>query len=393
MKACLIWDRGGEKPPVGPLLRNKAPHIQYLEEMPGLNAGLRQLQAERPELVFLAADFLRPDYNVLVRTVKRRSPDSFVIALEDEARAHGAARRTRDDADLILPALFTEKQILDSVLQAELRRAAAAPAGDQVQDMASIPSPQAFLDELGQALHKFPEQIWDRHWQLLEQQLKLDSDTVGWHLVSLTTIIEDQLKARGGCPPAVDQARAECLRTLASTPPGPVWRAAYEKLCSAYVAHLLAGGDPASQQIVRIRQYIDEHIEEELSLKRVAQEFFLSTSYLSRLFKNKAGMNFSEYISARKIERAKSLLTETDLSVAEISRKLNYPEQNSFSRFFKSKAGVPPQTYRALNAASAKGKRPTGPEPVLEDFEVTDFGPCAFTSEDLSFAYSFHRRQ
>ena len=71
-------------------------------------------------------------------------------------------------------------------------------------------------------------------------------------------------------------------------PPGPLWHAAYEKLCSAYVSHLQSGGDAASQQIVRIRQYIDEHIEEELSLKRVAQAFYLSTSYLSRLFKNKA---------------------------------------------------------------------------------------------------------
>ena len=155
----------------------------------------------------------------------------------------------------------------------------------------------------------------------------------------------------------------------------------------------MSSADASNQQIVRIRQYIDEHIEEELSLKRVAQAFYLSTSYLSRLFKNKAGMNFSEYVSMRKIERAKALLTETDLSVAEISRQLNYPEQNSFSRFFKSKVGIPPQTYRTLNTGTAREKRSTAPEPVLEDFEITDFGPCAFTSEDLSFAYSFHRRQ
>ena len=212
-------------------------------------------------------------------------------------------------------------------------------------------------------------------------------------MVGLTTVIEDQFRSQDGSPPAVDQARGECLRALAGGPPGPLWHAAYEKLCSAYVSHLQSGGDAASQQIVRIRQYIDEHIEEELSLKRVAQAFYLSTSYLSRLFKNKAGMNFSEYISMRKIERAKALLTETDLSVAEISRQLNYPEQNSFSRFFKSKVGIPPQTYRSLNTRGALDRRSTGPEPVLEDFEITDFGPCAFTSEDLSFAYSVHRRQ
>lgn len=82
MKSSLIWDCTGEKPPIGAVLRNKAPYIRHLEEQAGLNAGLRQLGIERPELVFLAADVLRPDYSALVRTIKLRSPDSFLITLE-----------------------------------------------------------------------------------------------------------------------------------------------------------------------------------------------------------------------------------------------------------------------------------------------------------------------
>ena len=42
---------------------------------------------------------------------------------------------------------------------------------------------------------------------------------------------------------------------------------------------------------------------------------------------------------------------------------------------------------------SAAQERAAAPEPVLEDFEITDFGPCAFTSDDPSFAYSFHKRR
>ena len=392
MKSCLIWDCTGEKPPIGAVLRNKAPHIRHLEELPGLNAGLRQVGLERPELVFLAADFLRPDYSALVRTVKRRSPDSFLIALEGEHSPGTSRNSLSAGADLTLPVLFTEKELLDSVFRAELQRTSIHLAGREPQEPA-LPTPDDFLQELRRSLHKLPDQVWARHWQRLEPRLEADPNEVGWHLVSLTSIIEDEVKTKEGCPPAVDQARADCFRALAASPPGPLWRAAFEKLCSAYVSHLLSSADASNQQIVRIRQYIDEHIEEELSLKRVAQAFYLSTSYLSRLFKNKAGMNFSEYVSMRKIERAKALLTETDLSVAEISRQLNYPEQNSFSRFFKSKVGIPPQTYRTLNTGTAREKRSAAPEPVLEDFEITDFGPCAFTSEDLSFAYSFHRRQ
>ena len=364
MKSSLIWDCTGEKPPIGAILRNKAPHVQHLEELPGLNAGLRQLGLERPDLVFLAADFFCPDYNALVRAVKRRSPGSFLIALEDEPKLGSSRRSLAAGADLALPSQFTEKELLDGVFRAELKRTGTAAGGVGLATPV-LPSPTEFLQALQQSLYKLPERVWVQHWNLLEAQLDVDANSVGWHLVGLATSMEDQLNTQGGCPAAISQARSDCLQALANSPPGPLWRAAYEALCSAYISHLLSGGDASSQQIIRIRQYIDEQIGEELSLKRVAQAFYLSTSYLSRLFKNKAGMNFSEYVSMRKIERAKALLAETDRSVAEISRQLNYPEQNSFSRFFKSKVGVPPQTYRALNTGTAKDKHSVAPEPVL----------------------------
>ena len=188
----------------------------------------------------------------------------------------------------------------------------------------------------------------------------------------------------------------ELMRTAMEEPDYP--GALYLLLVLHYIeqeciAESSAVARPHNKTVERICAYLAANYRQKFSLSEVAARFYLSPYYLSRLFKNKAGMNFSEYISMRKIERAKALLTETDLSVAEISRQLNYPEQNSFSRFFKSKVGIPPQTYRSLNTRGALDRRSTGPEPVLEDFEITDFGPCAFTSEDLSFAYSFHRRQ
>ena len=100
MKSSLIWDCTGEKPPIGAVLRNKAPYIRHLEEQAGLNAGLRQLGIERPELVFLAADFLRPDYSALVRTIKLRSPDSFLITLE-AVDSSGASRRARQRGPIL----------------------------------------------------------------------------------------------------------------------------------------------------------------------------------------------------------------------------------------------------------------------------------------------------
>lgn len=393
MKACLIWDRTEARPPVGTVLINKTPHIQYLPEAQGMNQALRQLDRERPELVFLAADGGRPGYGALLRAVRARAPGCFLIALGSRGGECRSAPPQADGADLVLPAMWSEKQLLDGVFLAELRRTGAEPqTGSEQAPEQYLPEPGAFLEELGRELYKFPDQVRDRHWQRLEQWMERDANAVGWHLVSLTTMMAEQLKEGENCPPELERLHGECLKVLSVGPSVPLWKGVYDKMCALYIGQLMSGGDSAGRQIVPIRQYIDEHIEEDVSLKRVAQEFYLSTSYLSRLFKSKAGVNFSDYISARKIERAKTLLTETDLTVAEISRRLNYPEQNSFSRFFKGKVGIPPQTYRVLNAGGPK-ERAAAPEPVLEDFEITDFGPCAFTSEDPSFAYSFHKRR
>lgn len=390
MKACLIWDHTEGKPPVGPALLNRAPHIQYLPEAPGISQALRQLDREHPELVFLAASAARPDYGALLRTVKARDPGCFLIALGG-GPCPGLPQKSRPD--LTLPAMWTEKQLLDGVFQAELDRAGIEPGTDREQAAEQeLPDPKAFLEELDRELYKFPDQVRDRHWQQLEQWIERDVNAAGWHLVSLASLMMEKRKDGDGGAAELRQACIDALRVLSGGPSASLWKSAYERMCTLYIQLMLTEGDPAGRETAKIKQYIDEHIEEDVSLKRVAQEFFLSTSYLSRLFKSKAGVNFSDYISMRKIERAKTLLAETDLTVAEISRRLNYPEQNSFSRFFKGKVGVPPQTYRVMNAAGPK-ERAAEPEPVLEDFEITDFGPCAFTSEDYSFAYSFRKRR
>lgn len=105
-----------------------------------LTAGLRQLGIERPELVFLAADVLRPDYSALVRTIKLRSPDSFLITLE--ARGSSGCfppARAQRGPDLTLPSLFTEKELLDGIFLAELKQTSPAPA--ELDRTGSLPFP------------------------------------------------------------------------------------------------------------------------------------------------------------------------------------------------------------------------------------------------------------
>lgn len=102
----------------------------------------------------------------------------------------------------------------------------------------------------------------------------------------------------------------------------------------------------AAEAILKVRAYIEEHLDEDLSLVRLAGYIHFNPSYLSRLFKQACGVNLSEYIEAARIERAKALLRGDDLKVLEVGVRVGYEASQSFTRFFKKATGVTPQEYR-----------------------------------------------
>ncbi len=109
--------------------------------------------------------------------------------------------------------------------------------------------------------------------------------------------------------------------------------------------------DQGYHQIQDVLRFVDEHLGEELSLKRISNELFISTTYFSRLFRAKTGQKFSEYLALRRIDRAKLLLVSTDRPVAEIAHAVGYPEANSFARLFKAYTSMTPAQYRKQGGA------------------------------------------
>lgn len=92
--------------------------------------------------------------------------------------------------------------------------------------------------------------------------------------------------------------------------------------------------------------YINEHKNEMLTLKRAAALCHISTSHFSRLFAKETGENYSTFIARLKISWSKKLLMETDLSVSAISNQLGYSEAGYFIKTFKKHEGVTPLLYR-----------------------------------------------
>lgn len=98
--------------------------------------------------------------------------------------------------------------------------------------------------------------------------------------------------------------------------------------------------------IAHIRQYIHEHLHDDLSLVKLAELVYLNPSYLSRLFKQVTGINLLNYINDDRLDKAKELLQKNNLKINEISASLGFISAPSFTRFFKKMTGITPQEYR-----------------------------------------------
>lgn len=97
----------------------------------------------------------------------------------------------------------------------------------------------------------------------------------------------------------------------------------------------------------RVRLYLDNHIYRDIALEEVASHAGLSTSYFSLLFKQTFGATFIEYVTRSRMERARQLLSETQLSVAQIARELGYAERRYFTKVFLKYTGDNPSDYRS----------------------------------------------
>ncbi|MCR5145130.1 MAG: AraC family transcriptional regulator [Lachnospiraceae bacterium] len=93
-------------------------------------------------------------------------------------------------------------------------------------------------------------------------------------------------------------------------------------------------------------EYISTHINEKISITDLASKAGYSEYYFSRKFKNELGCSINEYVTHKKIERAKILLESTNLSILDISLELSFNSRSYFSDTFQKIVGMSPGEYR-----------------------------------------------
>ncbi|MNB77000.1 HTH-type transcriptional regulator YesS [compost metagenome] len=105
----------------------------------------------------------------------------------------------------------------------------------------------------------------------------------------------------------------------------------------------------ASPVIAKAHQYIQDHLQKDLSRDEIAELVGRNPAYLSRLFRKETGMSLSEYITQQRIERAKQLLVESTDKISSIAEGLGYVHFSYFAKLFRKLTGLTPQDYRRLH--------------------------------------------
>ena len=99
-------------------------------------------------------------------------------------------------------------------------------------------------------------------------------------------------------------------------------------------------------ELVEIKNYLDEHYTERVTLDDLADKFFINKFYLSKIFKETYGTTVNNYLISKRITRAKQLLRFTDMTVDEIGVGVGMGDANYFSRMFRKVEGSSPSEYR-----------------------------------------------
>ena len=103
----------------------------------------------------------------------------------------------------------------------------------------------------------------------------------------------------------------------------------------------------AGERLARQAGYfIREHSEQKFSLNEIAGALYVNGNYLSRVFKRETGHTLLWYHNAVRCEKAMKLLSDSDLSVSEISETVGFVSPAHFSHIFRKMTGTAPSTWR-----------------------------------------------
>lgn len=129
------------------------------------------------------------------------------------------------------------------------------------------------------------------------------------------------------------------------------------------------------QRLIRARRFMDECYHQPLDLDQISSEACLSPFHFLRLFRKAFNTTPHQYLTQRRIERAKELLSSSGLTVTDVCFEVGFESLGSFSSLFHKRVGHPPITYRAIVFQRLERQRKV-PACFMMMYRVEGFAPA-----------------
>ena len=100
------------------------------------------------------------------------------------------------------------------------------------------------------------------------------------------------------------------------------------------------------QTVNKVILHINDQLETNLTVDQIAKHYNISTSHLSRIFKEHTGVTLVEYLNVRKVEECQYFLRHTSKGISDISEAYHFCNQSYFTRIFKKYSGITPKQFR-----------------------------------------------
>jgi AraC family transcriptional regulator len=104
-------------------------------------------------------------------------------------------------------------------------------------------------------------------------------------------------------------------------------------------------GHLSQARLQPVIDYIEAHLDQNIGLTELAAQTQMSLHYFARLFKQTVGLSPHQYLIQRRIERAKQLLLQRELTIAEVAHQVGFIDQSHLSRHFKTIVGISPKQW------------------------------------------------
>ncbi len=127
-------------------------------------------------------------------------------------------------------------------------------------------------------------------------------------------------------------------------------------------------------KVTAVIQYVEEYYSRRISLKEIAKKEFLSEAYLSRLFKEETGINFSDYVDTVRLDHGVKELRSSNLPILTIALNNGFSTGKRFSKLFKDKYQMTPNEYRKKNIVDKKN---------IKKMDVKEESYTVFSEEEM----------